>query len=335
MTVENKKRQNFQAVAQSRLERVLESLDALGNCSKPSNYAYSKQELEPIFSAIHRKLLEVRQRLVMHSPHTGIPFRLSTPTTVELDGHEINRTQLAPADEVTSLLECDADFVALEPLRMRYAMQFGDELCWTIPASHGSHLGCVLLPVQEGILYLPYDQIDAERYEQFVLADTGLLAADTAKTLLDVATRRFGVSIHVLSDILAFHLVQEPTAQPSVNEECETRKVLQEQYRYLLTWGRPDERDHSINEINRALIQAVAKDHGCAYLGSLRNGPDLILYDGGTVDNFQYDFCMPQSDPELSELLARYYADERRPAALLTEILDHVQTYGGQLLNWV
>ena len=213
------KHRYFQQIAGKRLERILEALDALGNCSAPVTYAYSSEELPPIFAAIMKKLDEVRQKLVTHSPYGSVPFRLHPPKLIELDGHSINRQQLAAMAEVMSLIELEgANFTSLEPVRERYEAQFGDELCWNCPTFHDGHSGCILLPVQEGILYLPYNEVCSETYEQFDLQSMGLLTKTTALALLqslwDNQTHLFGL----LSDVQAFGLVQGDSAGEGIHE---------------------------------------------------------------------------------------------------------------------
>ena len=58
---EQNKHSYFKLIAGKRVERILEALDALGNCSSPVTYAYDNQELPPIFAAIIEKLMETRQ----------------------------------------------------------------------------------------------------------------------------------------------------------------------------------------------------------------------------------------------------------------------------------
>ena len=90
MMIDRKKHSYFKQIAGRRVERILEGLEALGNCSSPATYDYDNQELPPIFAAITEKLVETRQRLITHSPYNGIPFRLQPPNMVELDGHAFN-----------------------------------------------------------------------------------------------------------------------------------------------------------------------------------------------------------------------------------------------------
>jgi hypothetical protein len=210
------KHRYFQQIAGKRLERILEALDALGNCSAPVTYAYSSEELPPIFAAIMKKLDEVRQKLVTHSPYGSVPFRLRPSELIELDGHSINRQQLAAMAEVMSLIELEgANFVSLEPVRERYEARFGDELCWNCPIFHDGHSGCILLPVQEGILYLPYNEVCSETYEQFDLQGMGLLTKTMAQALLQSLWATYTQLFGLLSDVQAFGLAQD---NPAVEE---------------------------------------------------------------------------------------------------------------------
>lgn len=212
------KHEYFQHIASKRLDRILESLDALGGCSNPATYAYSTQELLPIFEAVDAKLIEIRQRLVTHSSPGGIPFRLRLPETIELAGLPIHVADLAKTEEVMELLQEGApSFTSLEPIRAQYNAQFGNELCWTCPIFHDGHSGCVLLPVQEGVLYLPYNDMDHDTYEQFDLQGMGLLTKATLQGLLAALRRSTTELLHVLSDIEAFGLAQDKSVEEENN----------------------------------------------------------------------------------------------------------------------
>ena len=207
--IDGKKHSYFKQIAGRRVERILEGLEALGNCSSPATYDYDNQELPPIFAAITEKLVETRQRLITHSPYNGIPFRLRPPNMVELDGHAFDRKQLLTTAEVLALLEENgAHFVSLEPVRDRYQAAFGDELCWPVPACIGTHLGCTLLAVREGLLCLPYDCLDGETNEQFAVQDIRLLSKEQAQLLLNRLQDTYTRLLNVLADAQAFGLVR-------------------------------------------------------------------------------------------------------------------------------
>lgn len=205
---EQSKYNYFKQIAGRRVERILEGLDALGNCSSPVTYDYDNQDLLPIFSAITEKLMETRQRLITHSPYNGIPFRLQPPDLVELDGHAFSRQQLLATEEVMDLLERDGyHFVSLEPVRERYQAAFGDELCWPVPVCSGTHPGCVLLAVQEGLLCLPYDCLNGETYEQFSAQDIKLLTKKQVNLLLNGLRDTYIRLLNVLTDAQTFGLI--------------------------------------------------------------------------------------------------------------------------------
>jgi len=56
------KRERFKRLAQSRTNTVLKKLDVLGNCSNRNAYEYNEEDVEKIFSAISRKVREVKAR---------------------------------------------------------------------------------------------------------------------------------------------------------------------------------------------------------------------------------------------------------------------------------
>lgn len=48
----NTKKQNFKRLAEARTEKVLQTLDLIGNLSNKSFYEYTDEEVEKIFNAI-------------------------------------------------------------------------------------------------------------------------------------------------------------------------------------------------------------------------------------------------------------------------------------------
>ncbi len=53
---EEEKRERFNKVATNRVNRILETLQLLGNCSNTSNYSYTDEEIKKIFSAIESEV---------------------------------------------------------------------------------------------------------------------------------------------------------------------------------------------------------------------------------------------------------------------------------------
>ena len=76
------------------------------------------------------------------------------------------------------------------------------------PACIGTHLGCTLLAVREGLLCLPYDCLDGETYEQFAVQDIRLLSKEQAQLLLNRLQDTYTRLLNVLADAQAFGLVR-------------------------------------------------------------------------------------------------------------------------------
>lgn len=55
-----KKRKRFEKVASNRVQRILDTLQLLKNCSNRNNYEYSESDVEQMFSEISKALKESR-----------------------------------------------------------------------------------------------------------------------------------------------------------------------------------------------------------------------------------------------------------------------------------
>ena len=120
------KYKQFIKIAEKRTQRVLEDLEALGNCSNPATYLYSDHHLRQIFNAIDEKLSIVKKRLQARSPYSHIPFRLKDTATddscanthLSYMGKMIPRTDLFTQEYVIHVLETgSACFTDLEQIR--------------------------------------------------------------------------------------------------------------------------------------------------------------------------------------------------------------------------
>jgi len=54
-------RDRFVRVAERRVNRILDDIDSLSNCSNRKNYDYGRDDVQKIFSEIERKIRETRQ----------------------------------------------------------------------------------------------------------------------------------------------------------------------------------------------------------------------------------------------------------------------------------
>jgi len=58
----NVKRDRFVRIVESRVNKILDSLDNLGKCSNKRNYTYSENDVRKIFREIERKVKEARMQ---------------------------------------------------------------------------------------------------------------------------------------------------------------------------------------------------------------------------------------------------------------------------------
>jgi len=56
------KRDKFVRLAENRTNKILDTLQLLGNCSNQNAYEYSKKDVDKIFNAIQNQLNETKKR---------------------------------------------------------------------------------------------------------------------------------------------------------------------------------------------------------------------------------------------------------------------------------
>lgn len=105
--------------------------------------------------------------------------RLNYAGTITINGRIISMDTLWPKDEfVKRLFEAGGSEADLSDLCDRYVKQYGDQLYWPYPISDGEYNGVYFVLVQEGVLCLPYDEIDKDEYEIFEEDGVRLLTAE-------------------------------------------------------------------------------------------------------------------------------------------------------------
>lgn len=76
----NTKRQRFEKVAGNRVQKILDFLALLQNCSNRNNYEYTAADVEHMFSEISKSLKETRNRFqteLNKSSKSGFQFNSS------------------------------------------------------------------------------------------------------------------------------------------------------------------------------------------------------------------------------------------------------------------
>ena len=56
------KRARFEKVASTRVQKIINLLDLLGNCSNKNNYDFSEKDVDLMFSEINRALKDTKNR---------------------------------------------------------------------------------------------------------------------------------------------------------------------------------------------------------------------------------------------------------------------------------
>lgn len=69
------KEENFRRLAENRTNKIIDMLHLLGNLSNTSNYTYTEEQVEAIFTAIEQELNEQKNRFVIKR-ETKRKFRL-------------------------------------------------------------------------------------------------------------------------------------------------------------------------------------------------------------------------------------------------------------------
>ena len=105
--------------------------------------------------------------------------RLNYTGTITINGRIISMDTLWPKDKFVELLfEAGGSEADLSDLCDRYVKLHGNQLYWPYPISDGEYNGVYFVLVQEGILCLPYDEIDKDEYEIFEEDGVRLLTAE-------------------------------------------------------------------------------------------------------------------------------------------------------------
>lgn len=58
--MKNLKRERFEKVASNRVQKIIDFLDLLGNCSNKNNYEYDERDVELMFREINKGVKEAR-----------------------------------------------------------------------------------------------------------------------------------------------------------------------------------------------------------------------------------------------------------------------------------
>ena len=102
------------------------------------------------------------------------------------NGTTINIAELKSTSELKEYLnEWGATFTSLNDFCEAYTDKYQNPLYWHYPYSDDKHNGLYFVLCSDGILCLPYDQMDGEYFEYFELEDARFLDTDSINILID------------------------------------------------------------------------------------------------------------------------------------------------------
>ena len=102
------------------------------------------------------------------------------------NGTTINIAELKSSSELKEYLnEWGATFTSLNDFCEAYTDKYQNPLYWHYPYSDDKHNGLYFVLCSDGILCLPYDQMDGEYFEYFELEDARFLDTDSINILID------------------------------------------------------------------------------------------------------------------------------------------------------
>ena len=104
--------------------------------------------------------------------------------TFQFMGKQIEAALLPTHEEILEALSIDDSEQALDRVQEDRPDGYGCNLNWRYPISDGNYAGAIIIPVREGFLWLPYENMDKGELS-YALADIELLDAESV-TILEI-----------------------------------------------------------------------------------------------------------------------------------------------------
>ena len=115
----------------------------------------------------------------------GVKDAPETNDFIKIGSQRFPLGELKSRQEVLDYLrENGASHTALMDICEEYREKYQNELCWHYPTTDELHLGTFLLLVKEGVLSLPFNEVDSVDYELFCLEDACLCDAASINMLI-------------------------------------------------------------------------------------------------------------------------------------------------------
>lgn len=75
--IDESKHDKFVRLAEARTNKIIDTLQLLGNCSNTSVYEYTQDEVDEIFQAIEQEVREAKKKFTKSEPQKATRFSLS------------------------------------------------------------------------------------------------------------------------------------------------------------------------------------------------------------------------------------------------------------------
>lgn len=119
-----------------------------------------------------------------------------------VDGIAVDLRTLWPKNEfIAMLFEAGGTVGNLSEICKRHVNLYGNELYWAYPITDGEHNGAYFVLVQEGVLCLPYYEIDKDCFEIFEKDDVRLLTAEDMQYFISDWERANGLLMSAMTSL--------------------------------------------------------------------------------------------------------------------------------------
>lgn len=167
------------------LEKLLATGDAWlieGNCWHDNFWGDCTCDCcadKPGRNVLGQLLMDLRSSMQSNTPLEDMP------ASFRFMNIDVEPLQLFTKARVLSLMYYNgANGATLDMIREQYNNLFGCELVWRYPILDSVDDGCVIIPVREGFLRLPYDEQFADTCEYYQTKNAGILTCNDIRTLL-------------------------------------------------------------------------------------------------------------------------------------------------------
>ncbi|RKI66744.1 hypothetical protein D7V91_11620 [bacterium 1xD42-67] len=194
-------------------------MDQYGYKKAPSTVCWSVQELAAFVKQL--RLDPNIEEQMLSSLNADVQLGMSADpasTAFQYMGLEVNRGELYSMTELLNILGRYGGFDStLDRVRETYTERFGNQLIWKYPFSDNMYGGGAIIPVHEGVLFLPYNSVFKDSGARYQVSDAELLSAENIRMLQRECKAYTEGLLAALDDMS--HAVQTRPAKRYVDEQ--------------------------------------------------------------------------------------------------------------------